>query len=73
MRLPLKLIKNENIIQTQYHNANKIIKNNKKELNLIVETLMLLETIVKDQIDYIHKNLVLPPEALAKKKELSKS
>ena len=63
----------ENIIQTEYCNAIKIIKNNKKELNLIVESLLILETIVKEQIDYIHKNLTLPPEALARKKELSKS
>lgn len=63
----------ENIIQTEYCNAIKIIKNNKKELNLIVESLLILETIVKEQIDYIHKNLALPPEAIARKKDLNKS
>lgn len=63
----------ENIIQNEYNNAIKIIKNNKKELNLIVESLIILETIVKEQIDYIHKNLSLPPEAIAKKNEMSKS
>ncbi len=63
----------ENIIQIEYSNAIKIIKNNKKELNLLVESLMILETIVKEQIDYIHKNLALPPEAIARKKEISKS
>ena len=63
----------ENIIQKEYSNAVKIIKNNKKELNLIVESLLILETIVKEQIDYIHKNLTLPPEAIDRKKELNKS
>ncbi len=62
----------EKIIQEQFAGAVKIIKNNKKELSLIVESLLLLETIVKSQIDYIHKNLTLPPEALEKKKNLKK-
>lgn len=54
----------EKIIQIEYNNAKKIIKENKKELDLIVETLLLLETILKDQIDYIHKYKKLPAEAL---------
>lgn len=61
----------EHIIQNEYYEAKKIIKNNLKELNLIVETLLLLETIVKDQIDFIHKKLQLPPEALERKKSLN--
>lgn len=60
----------EKIIKQQYKNASEIIKSNRKELDLIVEALLLLETIVKPQIDYIHKNKELPKEALDKKKEL---
>lgn len=60
----------EDIIQTEYAKAKDVIKHNGKELDLIVETLLLLETIVKNQIDYIHKELKLPPEAIEKKKAL---
>ncbi len=63
----------EKIIQSEYAKAKDIIKRNKKELNLIVETLLLLETIVKEQIDFIHKKLQLPVEALEKKKNISES
>lgn len=63
----------EKIIQTQYDKAKKIISANKKELDLIVKSLLLLETIVKSQIDYIHKNLKLPEEAIAREKELTKT
>ncbi|MDE5651813.1 MAG: ATP-dependent zinc metalloprotease FtsH [Ureaplasma sp.] len=58
----------ETIIQSEYTKAKEIIKKHRKELDLIVETLMLLETIVKEQIDYIHNNLELPPEAIEAKK-----
>ncbi|GAA5414896.1 ATP-dependent zinc metalloprotease FtsH [Ureaplasma ceti] len=54
----------EAIIQKEYQNAKDIILTNRKELDLIVETLLVLETIVKEQIDYIHENLKLPPEVL---------
>lgn len=60
----------EDIIQSEYAKAKDIIKKNTKELDLIVETLLLLETIVKEQIDYIHKKLALPPEAVEKKKSM---
>ncbi len=60
----------ETIIQAEYEKAKDVIKHNGKELDLIVETLLLLETIVKNQIDYIHKELKLPPEAIEKKKAL---
>ncbi len=63
----------EKIIQTQYDKAKKIISANKKELDLIVKSLLLLETIVKSQIDYIHKNLKLPEEAIVREKELAKT
>jgi cell division protease FtsH len=55
------------LIDTQYKKAKVIIEKNRKELDLIVEALILLETIVKNQIDYIHKNLKLPKEAIDKK------
>jgi cell division protease FtsH len=57
----------EKIIETQYARAKNVIESNRKELDLIVESLLLLETIVKNQIDYIHKHLELPKEAQEKK------
>ncbi len=62
----------EAIIQKQYAVAKDIIRKNRKELDLIVESLLLLETIVKNQIDYIHKNLKLPKEALERKEAIKK-
>jgi cell division protease FtsH len=59
----------EKIIKERYANAKKIVSENKTELDLIVETLMILETIVKPQIDFIHKNKTLPPEAIKMKEE----
>ena len=50
----------ENIIQMQYHNAIGIIKKNKKEFGLFVEALIKFETLLKDDICYIHKNKKLP-------------
>lgn len=60
----------DRILRERYAYALKIIKENKKELDLIVESLMLLETIIKPQIDFIHKHKQLPKEAVEKKKEL---
>ena len=60
----------ESIIQEQYKRAKDIIANNKKELELIVTSLLVLETIVKNQIDYIHKYKKLPNEVIEKQKEL---
>ena len=57
----------DKIISEQYKVAIEIIKKNKKELDLLVEALLILETITKEQIDYIHKHLKLPKEALDKK------
>ncbi|MBR2652704.1 ATP-dependent zinc metalloprotease FtsH [bacterium] len=54
----------EEIIQKEYKKAKEIIIKNRKELDLIVETLMTLETIMKNQIDYIHENLKLPKEVI---------
>ena len=61
----------ESTIQKEYKLAKAIILKNKVELELIVETLLLLETIVKEQIDYIHENLQLPPEAIEAKNKLN--
>lgn len=47
---------NEKIIQVQYQNDIKNIKDNKKELDLFVEALIRYETLLKDDIYYIHKN-----------------
>ena len=60
----------EKIIQKQYAKAKQIIQKNRKELDLIVDALLVLETIVKSQIDYIHKNKKLPIEVIEKKKQL---
>ncbi len=59
----------EKIIREEYEEAKKIISANRFELDLIVETLILLETIIKDQIDYIHKYQKLPPEAIEQKRK----
>ncbi len=59
----------DKIINQQYSYAIQVIKKNTKELELIVESLLTLETITKDQIDYIHKNLKLPKEVLDRKKK----
>ncbi|MDQ0513798.1 cell division protease FtsH [Mycoplasmoides fastidiosum] len=60
------------IINQQYEIAKKIIIENKEELKLIVECLLLLETIVREQINYIHKYKKLPQEALKAKERLAK-
>lgn len=60
----------EDIIQKEYIKAKEVIIQNRRELDLIVQTLLVLETIVKEQIDYIHKNLKLPPEVLESNKSL---
>lgn len=62
----------ESIIKKQYGIALSIIAKNMKELKLIVETLLLLETILKPQIDYIHKSLKLPAEAIEAKEKIKK-
>lgn len=63
----------EKIIQEQYIKAKKIILKNRAELDLIVDALLVLETIVKSQIDYIHKNKKLPDEVIDKKDQLNKT
>ena len=63
----------EKIIQEQYKRAKDIISKNRLELDLIVDSLLVLETIVKEQIDYIHTNKKLPQEVIDKKKALESS
>ena len=63
----------EKIIQEQYKRAKDIINKNRLELDLIVDSLLVLETIVKEQIDYIHTNKKLPQEVIDKKKVLESS
>ena len=62
----------EKIIKKQYNVAKGIIEKNREELDLIVDSLLVLETIVKTQIDYIHKNKKLPAEVIEKKNSLKK-
>lgn len=65
----------EKIIRDQYKKACEIVKKNTKEVDMIVDTLMAVETILKEQIDYIHKNKKLPPEvvdAIKKEKTIEK-
>lgn len=73
--LTSKLIDQEinDILKTQYDQAKQIILDHRDELDLLSECLLLLEVIVKQQIDYIHKNKKLPPEALAAKAKLQKT
>ena len=56
-----------------YKRVKDIISKNHLELNLIVDSLLVLETIVKEQIDYIHTNKKLPQEVIDKKKALESS
>ena len=56
-----------------YKHVKDIISKNRLELDLIVDSLLVLETIVKEQIDYIHINKKLPQEVIDKKKALKSS
>ncbi|QZX49496.1 ATP-dependent zinc metalloprotease FtsH [Mycoplasma sp. E35C] len=57
------------MLERQYKVAYEIIKNNEAELKLIVEALLLQETIVKNEIDYIHEHKKLPESMLKLKAE----
>lgn len=50
------------IINDCYTNAKKIIKENRKLLNLIADTLLEYETLTKEQIDYLVENGHMPEE-----------
>lgn len=60
------------IILEAEKNAHKIISENRELLELIKDALILNETIVAEEIEYIDKNMKLPPKLTAEKKELSK-
>jgi cell division protease FtsH len=53
----------KNVLKTSL----EIIKANMPELELIAESLRVLETITAEQIDYIDKNMALPKEVLDEK------
>lgn len=63
----------DEIMNEQYLIAKKIISENREEHELIVEALLIQETIVKKDIDYIHKEKKLPPSALEAKKSAEES
>ncbi|AFN65457.1 cell division protease ftsH-like protein [Mycoplasma wenyonii str. Massachusetts] len=62
----------QEIISTQYENAKKLLEANKVEFLLIVETLLLLETIDRAQIEFIHKYKRIPKEAEEEKARVKK-
>ena len=61
------------LVMTAEKKAIAIIKKNKKLIDLIVEELIEKETIIFEEIDYIHKNMKRPPKRISKKKEKSQS
>ncbi|MBR4486373.1 ATP-dependent zinc metalloprotease FtsH, partial [bacterium] len=61
------------ILYERYDFAKKTITENKRELELIVESLLILETIDRKQIEYIHKEKDLPLEVKAKIEYLVKT
>ena len=56
----------ESILKERYEFAKKTIQENQHELQLIVESLLILETINRTQILYIHENKKLPSEVVAR-------
>ena len=60
------------IILEAEENAHKLISENRELLELIKDALILNETIVAEEIEYIDKNMKLPPKLTAEKQELSK-
>lgn len=60
------------IIFTHYEKAKQIIIENRSEFLLIVETLLLIETIDRNQINFIHEHRTLPDEAVEMKNKLFK-
>jgi cell division protease FtsH len=57
----------ETILENSYKDALKIINENREELELLAESLSILETITAEQIDYIDKKHKLPAEVLVEK------
>lgn len=58
----------ERILEESYKLAIKVISENMETLELLAESLRILETITSEQIDYINKNKKLP-EAVIYEKE----
>lgn len=56
----------ESILQERYEFAKKTIRENQHELQLIVESLLILETINRPQILYIHEHKKLPDDVIAR-------
>lgn len=59
-------VKIESILQERYEFAKKTIRENQHELQLIVESLLILETINRPQILYIHEHKKLPDDVIAR-------
>lgn len=55
-----------------YQDALKVIKANRKTLDLLATSLMTLETITAEQIDFINVHKKLPQEVLDRQKELDR-
>lgn len=55
------------ILTTAYNQANKIIRDNREELELLAESLRVMETITAEQIEFIDQNLALPDDVKAEK------
>ena len=53
-----------------YEKSLVIIKNNLKELDLIAESLRVLEILTSEQIKYIDENMQLPPEVIKTKADI---
>ncbi|WP_339022783.1 ATP-dependent zinc metalloprotease FtsH [Spiroplasma endosymbiont of Crioceris asparagi] len=62
----------DKILEDCYVNAKKLINQHKGELELIAESLRILETINVEQITYIDKNMKLPEEVLKEKEARTK-
>lgn len=60
------------ILDESYKLAIKIIKENMDTLELLAESLRVLETITAEQIDYINKNKKLPEAVLIEKEKYAK-
>ncbi|MCV3734378.1 ATP-dependent zinc metalloprotease FtsH [Ureaplasma miroungigenitalium] len=63
----------EKLVQQEYKNAKQVIMDHRDELELMVETLLELETILRPQIQYIHEHKQLPPEVLTAREERLKN
>lgn len=55
------------ILNECYEQAKKVINENQKELALIASALFIMETITSEDIEYIDKNMKLPPRILTEK------